>query len=63
MNLEKVKKLDEEVESIKEDVAKAFGYTLEMPTIWNYAMLMTYRTKRQLQMYEEVIRRVQLKNL
>ena len=45
---------------IKEQVALDYGITFKMPTYWDYAMLLTSRTKAQLGLYEEVIRRVYL---
>lgn len=49
------------INEIKNEVAKDFGATLEIPTLWNYAMMLTHRTKKQLELYEEVIRRIVVK--
>lgn len=43
---------------IKQEVAKDFGVTIELPTLWDYAMLLTSRTKKQIELYEEVIKRM-----
>ena len=48
---------------IKEQVAIEWGAKLKLPTFWNYAMLITSRKKEQLDLYEEVIRRVYLLNV
>ena len=41
----------------KEKVAKQYGYPDNiMGTSWEYAMMCTHRTKRQLFLYDEVIR-------
>jgi hypothetical protein len=50
--------MEELIAMIKNDVAKEFGATIEMPTLWDYAMQMTHRKKSQLKLYEEVIRRL-----
>lgn len=42
---------------IKERVAKAYGFERGLlGTRWNYAMLIVHRTKKQIEMYEEVIK-------
>jgi hypothetical protein len=38
------------LEKIKEQVAEEFGATLKLPTKWDYAMKLFYRTKTQLRM-------------
>ena len=43
------------IEKIKERVAIKNGFNMKMPTCWNYAMLITHRTKQQLKLYDEVI--------
>ena len=54
--------MDEIILEIKEQVALDYGVELKMPTYWAYAMLLTSRTKKQLDLYDEVIRRVYLLN-
>jgi len=39
---------------IKKEIAVGNGFTLKVPTEWDYAMKITHRTKAQLQMYEMV---------
>lgn len=41
--------------NIKEKVAIEFGVTIDMPTKWDYAMMLFRRTKTQINMYERVI--------
>lgn len=48
-------KPDKKVCLIKNKIAKDYGYTLEMPTAWDYAMLATHRTKTQINMYELLV--------
>ncbi len=44
------------IAQIKEDVAEAAGYTNEVfVSRWQYAMMLTHRTKQQLVLYERVI--------
>ena len=43
------------IEKIKERVAIKNGFDMKMSTCWNYAMLITHRTKQQLKLYDEVI--------
>lgn len=48
-----------DVDKIKEIVAKDAGFSDEVVgTAWDYAMMLTYRTKQQRELYEEVIRRI-----
>ena len=40
---------------IKEEIAVANNYTLEIPTKWDYAMKITNRTKKQIELYEMIL--------
>lgn len=53
--MEEIKKeLQNLITKIKEEIAIANDYTLETPTKWDYAMKITHRTKRQLELYDMV---------
>lgn len=43
------------IADIKEKIALKNGYKLKIGTHWEYAMQVTDRTKKQIEMYEEVI--------
>lgn len=46
----------EAVNLIKDNVAKRHGYPDNiMGTSWEYAMMITHRTKRQIRLYEEAL--------
>lgn len=46
----------EAVNLIKDNVAKRHGYPDNiMGTSWEYAMMLTHRTKRQIRLYEEAL--------
>ncbi len=47
-------------DKIKEQVAKEYGFEDNvLGTRWNYAMQLTHRTKKQIELYEEVIKRLE----
>ena len=47
------------LKEIKEDVAKSKGYRDDiLKTSWEYAILLTHRTKKQTKLYEDVINKL-----
>ena len=51
------------INSVKEKVAQNYGFPDEIfGTRWNFAMSTTHRTKRQIQMYEDVITEIVINN-
>jgi hypothetical protein len=65
MNLEE-KHLEEIVNIIKEEVAIDFGFDDSIKlggTTWGYAMLLCHRTKKQIEMYDEVCKKAFLYGL
>lgn len=55
------KNIERLIDAEKESIAEKFGITLSMPTKWDYAMKLFYRTKKQLDMYEELVKQQQIK--
>lgn len=51
------------VNEIKEDIAIKYGYTTDMPTKWNFAMLLTHRRKQQIDMYDALVETLELINI
>ena len=50
---------NEIINKVKEQVALNHGYPDNiLGTSWEYAMYLTHRTKRQLELYDEVIMRI-----
>ncbi len=48
--------MKDKIDKIKEKIAKEAGYRDDiLGTAWNYAMMLTHRTKRQISLYEKVI--------
>ena len=43
------------INRLKNKIAEKSGYHLDLPDKWGYAMMQTHRTKRQINLYEQVI--------
>ena len=46
------------IQKIKEKVAKKYGFSKMFGSRWKYAMLLTYRKRKQIELYEEVIEEI-----
>ena len=49
-------KIKDMIDRAKEIIAKNYGFELEINTKWDYAMKITHRSNKQIEMYEETLK-------